>query len=212
MARDGKKIHEFDLWTENEHGNRGLRYTASLRMKDNLKFSLEVGGLHFEGNNPKDLEHQAKMQLEDEHDLSWKAIILIDPDLDEGRLNFKRLFHAKTRSGKDVWRLWRFDGDDEHQYSKWSHNEIETFERLEGASPGTRDGGPRVKDRELPYTPERWTAILKLDEMLDEAQRAVAKKLSEIVRKGDLDAFLARATRGTPRLIFDEAMKEGEGK
>ncbi len=208
MAREGKKIHEYDLWTENEHGNRGARHTAVLRMKDNLKFSLEVAGLRFDGNSPNDLEHQAKMQLQDEHDLSWSAIILVDPDLEEGRLQFKRLFHAQTRSGKDVYRLWRFDGDDEQQHSKWNHKDIKTFERFEGASPGSRDGGPRLKDRELPYTAERWTAIVKLDQMLGKAQEQVSEKLYDLIRKGDFDAFLSRATKqGIPRIVFDEATK-----
>lgn len=45
--------------------------------------------------------------------------------------------------------------------------------------------------------------------MLSEAKKAVAEKLSDIVRSGDLDGFLKRATKqGTPRIIFDEAMKE----
>ncbi|MEK7765444.1 MAG: glycoside hydrolase family 16 protein, partial [bacterium] len=53
---------------------------------------------------------------------------------------------TKEGSGKDVWRVWRFDGADERQRSKWSHDEIETFERLDGGMPGDRDGGPRLKD------------------------------------------------------------------
>lgn len=205
MAREGKKIQEFDLWTyQAANGNREKKFSATLRMNDSLKFTLEVNGLRFEGMNPSDLVHQATMQLEDEHDLTWRPIILVDCDLEEGRLQFKRLFHAVTRSGKDVWRVWRFDGADEQQHSKWSRSEIETFERLDGGMPGNREGGPRLKDRELPYTPERWTAIMKLDQMLAEAQKAVADKLHEIVRKGDLDGFLAKATQSTHRIFFEE--------
>jgi hypothetical protein len=209
MAREGKKIREFDLWTENEHGNRGVSYTATLRMKETLKFSLEVGGLTFEGDNPRDLEHQAKMQLEDQHDLTWGAIILIDPDLEDGRLSFRRLFQAKARSGKSVWRCWRFDGDNERETSRWWRSEeIKTIGLLEGGIPGDRAAGPKLKERNLPYTSARWAAIVKLDEMLDQAQKAIAQKLSDIIQAGDLDGFLARATeQGVPRIIFDEPTK-----
>lgn len=213
MAREGKKIREFDLWTQNEHGNRGMMYTATLRMKETLKFSLEVAGLCFEGDNPRDLEHQAKLQLEDEHDLSWSAVILVDPNLEDGRLNFRRIFQAKARSGKNVWRLWRFGGDDERPVSRWYRSEeIKTTGLLEGGIPGDRADGPKLKERELPYTAARWAAIVKLDEMLDQAQKAIAQKLSDIIQDGDLDGFLLRATQGTPRLIWDEAMKKEEKK
>jgi hypothetical protein len=202
MARDGKKIEEFKIYLNSRS------YPATLRMTDQFEFILEVNQLRFRGNNPKDLIHQAQMQLENEDGLKWSPIILVDPDLEEGRLNFKRLFQAKSRDGKEVWRSWRFDGDDERQLTTWNRTEVETHERLEGGVPGDRADGPRVKDREMEYTPERWTAIVKLDQMLEEARKAVSEKLSDIIRKGDLDLFLKRATQqGTLRLIFDEATK-----
>lgn len=206
MAREGKKINEFKLYLNS------YSYPAVLRMSEQHQFTLEVNQLRFEGPTPKDLIRQAQMQLENEHGLEWAPIILIDPDLEDGRLNFRRIFSATSRDGKGVWRRWCFNGDDEKQVCHWYRGtEIKTLGLLEGAVPGDRADGAKLKERALPYTSARWTALVKLDEMLDQAQKAVAKKLSEIINKGDLDAFLARATVGTPRLIWDEAMK-GEVK
>lgn len=208
MAREGKKVHEFDLWTQNEHRNRDRRFSAVLRMNDSLQFTLEVNGLKFEGKNPADLTHQAQMQLENEQDLKWESRILVDPDLEEGRLMFRRVFVAKSKDDRDVYRAWRFSGDDEHRVGRWNTEIPKTFELLEGATPGDRTDEARLKDRKMEYTPERWQALVKLDQMLKEAHKAVADKLHDIIRKGDLDGFLKRATaQGTPRLIFDEAVK-----
>lgn len=199
MAREGKKIEEFKLYLNNHS------YPAVLRMTDGYKFVLEVNQLRFEGNTPKDLIRQAQMQLENEHGLEWGAIILVDPDLEDGRLNFRRLFQAKGRDGKEVWRVWCFEGSDEKQPSTWYRTEeIKTIGLLEGAVPGDRADGPKLKERELPYTPGRWMSIVKLDQMLAEATKSVAEKLEAVIRQGDFDAFLGKAvTEGILRITFE---------
>lgn len=206
MAREGKKIEEFKMYL-NSHS-----FPAVLRMGSDWKFVLEVNQLRFEGNTPRDLVHQAQMQLENEHGLDWAPIILVNPDLEDGRLNFRRLFQSASRDGKKVWRLWRFGGDDERQVSTWYRSEeIKTLGLLEGAVPGDRADGPKLVERELPYTPGRWQSIVKLDQMLAEATKTVAEKLSEVIRQGDFDGFLGRAVmQGVPRIVFDGAANEKE--
>jgi hypothetical protein len=209
MAREGKKIDEFEIYPRDAKGNRlSKSFPAVLRMTESYKFVLEVNQLRFEGRTPADLVHQARMQLENEDGLNWEPRILVDPDLDEGRLTFRRVFVATSKDGREIYRLWRFAGDDEKQLSRWESKTPATFSRLDGATPGDRTDEARLKDREMPYTPERWAALVKLGGMLDEAHKAVADKLHDIIRGGDLDGFLKRtATHGTPRMIFDEASK-----
>lgn len=199
MSRDGRKIEEFKITLMDNS-----RFPAVLRMTDSMDFILEVNQLTFKGHSPRDLVHQAEMQLENEHGLEWTPIILVDPDLSDNRLVFIRLFQAESRDKKTVWRTWRFDGKNEKEKETWNDHEVETFKLLEGAVPGDRHGGPRLKDRELPYTPERWKALVKLDELLRDAMASVTQKLHDIVRDGDVDAFLATATRDRiPAILFN---------
>jgi hypothetical protein len=206
MSRDGRKVWEGFI----QHGEGMKRSAAIIRMTDSLRFSLEVDDLTFEGDNPKELRLKAEMTLCGEATVQWKPIILIDPDLEEGRLMYRRLFEGTiTSSGRTVYRHWRIGEKDESSKARYSVD-VETYANLTLGAPGGRArDGQRIKDRLLPYSPALWDALNRLDLMLKETNERVAAKVRELIESADLTAKLAAINATGPKaLVYDP--KKGE--
>jgi hypothetical protein len=178
MSRyDGKKIDEFRF----ESTMIVVRYHQY--SKD---FEVVAGDEKFKGENVKTLVDQAKVYLKGWSKLLWTPVIIVDtePGRDIG-ISYERLFKSKHK-GAAVYRRWIVDGENEGQFGRWHLSEKNSGDVLEG-EPGIIDQGPRGLYRELPYIPERWTAIRALDRGIRAAVETAEIRLSKIFADAAID-------------------------
>lgn len=150
--------------------------------------------------------YKAKIQLK------WEPVIVIYPNrgYEHGRetnvlgSSFTRLMRAKKIKGDEYeWRSWA--------YSKPNNGPFVHDKDITVYPPGGNEGHPMAfgSDEDppviVPYTPERWLALLQLIEM----ETKLRERLCEIVNAGEakLDAFLGRV-RSAGLLAFTP--KEGK--
>lgn len=171
-------------------------------------FTVEVEGRTFEGETPKELKLQAEAFLKGHDKLRWNPIISVEPSPygSSLELRYHRYFKADGGGDKKIYRRWRVPG---MVGSDHSMVRADTADILEG-EPGDVDNGPRLKDRVLPYTPERWKALRELEKALETALAAAHARFEKILSEGDLDAFLANVGRRGPQAILFEPGKGAE--
>lgn len=186
----GRKIEEYGI----EGRTAVLRFDAHT-----LVFTLEVEGRTFEGETPKELKLQAQAFLRGHDKLEWRPVIAVEtsPYASTLELRYHRYFEADNGE-KKLYRRWRVPGV---VGSDGSAFHTDTADMTEG-QPGDVDHGPRLKERMLPYTPERWKALRDLEKAIQAALEAARAKLEKILSEGDLDAFLENAGRRGPQTIL----------
>lgn len=202
MAEDGKRIDTFMI----------ARHNAELRWLSNkMSFILNCNGHRFEGDNARKLRDDAEVIVLEYDKLTWTPKILIDAEPgDQMNVSYHRVFQAHL-DRRAVYRAFRVNGEDEGAFSRW--NDPETGDTVEGSAGDVIHPNRSDTYKILPYTPERWLQIRKLDAALAGAMAAAREKLKKILESKDVDTFLANVSaKMVPGLMFDAPEKPKEIK
>lgn len=184
-TEQGKKIDEIKLDWDTK---LVVRYHAS---RYNPTFTVEAGDESFSGPNLKALIEKATVHVKGWSNLKWEPVIAINTEIyTDIEIGYSRFFRSKHK-GKEVCRQWKVGDVNESSFGTRFRDEDKekTADRLDGGEPGdvmsSSDRG-----RILPYTHDRWTQLRELSRKLKEVMELTAKKLSDMLKREDIDAFL----------------------
>lgn len=189
MGDEGKKIDEVKLdWQT----SMIVRYHS-----DQRDFTVVAGDESFRGDDLKLLLEKGRVHLSGWGKLTWEPVIRIDTEVYTGfSFTYRRCFMSKHK-GKTVFRAWKIGKDNECEYDRYDKQK--TGHILEG-EPGevltSRSG------RIIPFTADRWLQIRGLSKALQDALEAAELKLSQMLKRDDIDSFLKDVSVGTPKLTF----------
>jgi len=193
MRRPGKR---FSVYTH-EDGTKWVIRTRETG-RGEFEFFCFDEGLNFHASTPKEVRDLLVGYLNEHHGMVWEPVIVTGKASwkhdDLFGMEFNRYFRGMKKDKHIVFRSWDYKDE------KGRPNYEEHGTRLDIGSPGT-EAHPDRSQAVFPYTTERWTTLLQLEQAI----RAIGEKVTDLVNPDD-SKYDDRYDKGVPKRL-DDAFK-----